>query len=192
MTAAGFGPLNVTGGERAVSEMSDSYWKAPKGAIMRVFIAGGTGIVGQHLVPLLTAASHEVTATTRSPGKAGLLRTLGATSAVVDGLDAGGLLAAVHQAMLAVIIHQMSEPSSMKNLRRFDREFAATNKLRTAGTDNLLAPAQAAGTRHFMAQSHFLAHSYADLPDIRGGGPVKAVEDPLLPTTPPAARTACR
>jgi nucleoside-diphosphate-sugar epimerase len=158
---------------------------------MRVFIAGGTGVVGQHLVPMLTAAGHEVTATTRSPGKAGLLRRLGATPVIVDGLDAGGLLAAVRQARPEVIIHQMTALSSLRNLRRFDREFAVTSKLRTAGTDNLLAAARAAGTGRFIAQSHFLAQSYAGPPAIREGGPVTAVEDPL-PATPAAMTQALR
>jgi nucleoside-diphosphate-sugar epimerase len=159
---------------------------------MRVFIAGGTGVVGQRLIPMLTAAGHEVTATTRSPGKAGLLREFGATPVVVDGLDASGLLDAVHQASPEVVIHQMTALSSMKSLRRFDKEFAVTSKLRTAGTDNLLAAARAAGTRRFIAQSHFLAQSYAGLPGVREGGPVKAVQDPLLPTAPTAMTQAIR
>jgi nucleoside-diphosphate-sugar epimerase len=147
---------------------------------MRVFIAGGGGIVGQHLVPMLTTAGHEVTATTRSPGKASLLRKLGAAPVIVDGLDADGVLAAVRQARPEVIIHQMTALSSMRSLRRFDREFAVTNQLRTAGTDNLLAAAREAGTRRFIAQG------YTGWPNIREGGPVKTEEDPLDPH-PPAA-----
>lgn len=149
---------------------------------MRVFVAGAGGAIGQDLVPMLTAAGHEVTATTRSPGKAELLRGLGATPVVVDGLDASGVLAAVRQARPEAIIHQMTALSSMRNLRRFDREFAVTNQLRTAGTDNLLAAARAAGTARFIAQS------YTGWPNIREGGPVKTEEDPLDPH-PPAGMT---
>jgi nucleoside-diphosphate-sugar epimerase len=147
---------------------------------MRVFIAGGTGVIGQHLIPMLTAAGHEVTATTRSPGKAGMLRSLGATPVTMDGLDAGSVLAAVRRAGPEVIVHQMTALSSMRNLRKFDREFAVTNQLRTAGTDNLLAAARAAGAGRFIAQS------YTGWPNIREGGPVKTEEDPLDPH-PPAA-----
>jgi 2-alkyl-3-oxoalkanoate reductase len=129
---------------------------------------------------MLTTAGHEVTATTRSPGKASLLRQLGATPVIVDGLDADGVLAAVRQARPEVIIHQMTALSSMRSFRRFDREFAVTNQLRTAGTDNLLAAARAAGTRRFIAQG------YTGWPNIREGGPVKTEEDPLDPH-PPAA-----
>lgn len=56
---------------------------------MRVFVAGGTGVIGRSLIPLLTAAGHQVTATTRAPGKVGLLMSLGAEPAVADGLDRG-------------------------------------------------------------------------------------------------------
>jgi len=150
---------------------------------MRVFVAGATGVIGQHLLPMLTAAGHEVTATTRSPAKAGQLRQSGATPVVVDGLDAGGVLAAVTQAGPEVIIHEMTALSSMRNLRGFDKGFAVTNELRTAGTDNLLAAARAAGTGRFIAQS------YSGWPSVREGGPVKTEDDPLDPN-PPAATMA--
>ena len=55
---------------------------------MRVFVAGGTGVVGRRLVPQLVARGHQVTATTTSPGKLGLLEQLGADAVVMDGLDA--------------------------------------------------------------------------------------------------------
>ena len=46
---------------------------------MRVFVTGATGALGRHLVPGLVAAGHQVTATTRSAAKTGLLREAGAT-----------------------------------------------------------------------------------------------------------------
>lgn len=158
---------------------------------MRVFIAGGAGVVGQHLIPMLTAAGHEVTATTRSPGKSDLLARLGARPAIADGLDAGGLLAAVREARPEVIIHQMTALSSMGSLRKFDQEFAGTSKLRTAGTDNLLAAARAAGTGRFVAQSHVLAQSYAD-PDFDGSGNGKPAAGRALPAAPAAMSEAIR
>jgi nucleoside-diphosphate-sugar epimerase len=156
---------------------------------MRVFIAGGTGVVGQHLIPMLTQAGHEVTATTRSPGRTGRLRELGATPVVADGLDAAGVLTAVSQSRPEVIVHQMTALSSMKSLRSFDREFAATSRLRTAGTDNLLAAARAAGTGRFIAQSHFIAQSYAS-PDLREGG--QSAENTALPAAPASMTEAVR
>jgi nucleoside-diphosphate-sugar epimerase len=75
---------------------------------MRVFVAGVAGVIGQHLVPMLTAAGHEVTGTTRSPGKADLIRRLGGTPVIMDGLDADGVRTAVSQSRPEVIIHQMT------------------------------------------------------------------------------------
>ena len=41
---------------------------------MRVFVMGATGALGRYLVPGLIGAGHEVTATTRTPGKVAQLR----------------------------------------------------------------------------------------------------------------------
>jgi nucleoside-diphosphate-sugar epimerase len=151
---------------------------------MRVFVTGATGALGQHLVPGLVAAGHEVTATTRTPGKAGQLRAAGAAPAVVDGLDRAAVLAAVRAAAPEVIVHQMTALADMRSLRNPDRVFAATNELRTRGTDNLLAAAAEAGTRRVIAQS------YTGWTNERSGGLVKTEDDPFDPRlVPSAART---
>jgi nucleoside-diphosphate-sugar epimerase len=147
-----------------------------------VFVAGATGAIGQHLVPALVRAGHEVTGTTRSAGKVGGLRDLGAEPAIVDGLNRAGVLAAVSNAQPDVIVHQMTALSDLRSFRRLDKAFAVTNELRTRGTDYLLEAARTAGVRRFIAQSH------TGLPNIRTGGPVKSEEDPLDPH-PPAAMT---
>jgi nucleoside-diphosphate-sugar epimerase len=54
-----------------------------------------------------------------------------------------------------------------------DRWFATTNRLRTEGTDHLLAAAETTGVTHFVAQS------YASWNGIRDGGRVKTEDDPL-------------
>lgn len=56
--------------------------------LMRVFVTGGSGVIGQRLVPQLLARGHQVTATTTKPEKLGLLERLGADAVVMDGLDA--------------------------------------------------------------------------------------------------------
>jgi 2-alkyl-3-oxoalkanoate reductase len=123
-----------------------------------------------------------VTATTRSPGKLGLLRGLGAEAVVVDGLNAAAVGEAVARSEPEVVVHQMTSLAGVMSLRRFDQEFAATNRLRTDGTDHLLAAAAAAGARRFIAQS------YTGWPNARAGGPVKAEDDPLDPAPPAAQR----
>src|SRR5712692_5025473 len=110
---------------------------------MRVLVAGATGVVGRQLVPQLIAAGHQVTATTRSADKVAGLRAAGADAAVVDGLDAVAVGEAVARAEPQVVIHQMTSLAGAFSLRRFDRVFAVTNRLRTQGTDHLLAAASA-------------------------------------------------
>jgi 2-alkyl-3-oxoalkanoate reductase len=140
---------------------------------MRVFVTGATGALGQYLVPGLVASGHEVTATTRAPGKVAQLRAAGAEPVIVDGLDRDAVIAAVLAAAPEVIVHQMTALAGLRSLRNPDRVFAATNELRTRGTDNLLAAAARAGTRRVIAQG-FAGPG----PDRRPGGPLKTEEDP--------------
>jgi|SRR4051794_5149191 nucleoside-diphosphate-sugar epimerase len=144
---------------------------------MRVFVAGGSGVLGRRLVPQLVARGHEVTATTTSAAKLGLLEQWGAEAVVMDGLDPRSVGAAVERARPDAIVHQMTAISGKPDIRHFDRWFAATNRLRTEGTDHLLAAAEANGVPHVVAQS------YGGWNGIRQGGWVKTEEDPLDPTS---------
>ncbi len=138
---------------------------------MRVFVAGATGALGRHLIPGLLAAGYQVTATTRTPGKVPDLRRAGAEPVILDGLDRPAVLAAVREAAPDVIVHQMTALAGMRSLRNPDKLFAATNELRTRGTDNLLAAAAEAGIRRVIAQGYAGAG-----PDERPG-PVHTEED---------------
>ena len=141
---------------------------------MRVFVTGATGALGRYLVPGLVAAGHEVTATTRAPGKVAQLREAGAEPVVVDGLNREAVIAAVRAAAPEVIVHQMTALADLRNLRNVDQAFAATNELRTRGTDNLLAAAARAGTRRVIAQSYA-----GPAPDKPSGRALKTEADPL-------------
>jgi len=141
--------------------------------VMRVFVAGGTGVIGRRLVPQLVARGHQVTATTTSPAKLGSLEQLGADAVVMDGLDAMSVGEAVAAARPDVVVHQMTAIAGKPDMKHMDRWFATTNRLRTEGTDHLLAAAEATGVPHFVAQS------YAGWNGIREGGWVKTEEDPL-------------
>ena len=150
---------------------------------MRVYIAGATGALGRHLVPLLVARGHEVVGTTRTPAKADALRALGARPAVVDALDADAVAQAVGEAEPEVIVHQLTSLSRDFDLKHFDETFAVTNRLRSEGTDHLLAAGRAVEVKRFVAQS------FAGWPFARTGGPVKSEDDPLDPTPPAPFRT---
>jgi 2-alkyl-3-oxoalkanoate reductase len=149
---------------------------------MRVFVAGAAGAIGRQLLPQLVAQGHQVTAATRSSGQLARLRGLGAEPVVVDGLDALAVGQAVARAEPEAVIHQMTSLAGAQNLRHFDQTFAVTNRLRTEGTDHLLAAAAAAGVRRFVAQS------YTGWTNVRAGTPVKSEDDPLDPDPPAEQR----
>jgi nucleoside-diphosphate-sugar epimerase len=151
---------------------------------MKIFVAGGSGAIGARLVPLLVRAGHSVVATTRSADKAGALRDAGASAVVLDALDAAAVRAAVMHARPEVVVHQLTALPARLDLRKFDRDFAATNRLRREGTDHLLAAARDAGARRFVAQS------FAGWPYAREGGPIKTEDDRIDPNPPPALRGA--
>jgi nucleoside-diphosphate-sugar epimerase len=147
--------------------------------VMRVFVAGGAGVVGRRLVPQLVARGHQVTATATGPAKLGLLAELGAEAVVMDGLDAMSVGAAVAAARPDAIVHQMTALSAAHagkpDLKHPDRFFATTVRLRSEGTDHLLAAAEATGVSHVVAQS------FGAFNGIREGGWVKTEDDPTDP-----------
>jgi nucleoside-diphosphate-sugar epimerase len=149
---------------------------------MRIFVAGAGGALGARLVPMLISGGHEVVAMTRSPGKGGALRAMGAEPAVADGLDRAAVMQAVVRAEPEVVIHQMTALAQMKSLKRFDAEFALTNRLRTAGTDHLVDAARAAGARRLIVQS------YGSWNYERSGTGLKSEDDPLDSDPPPNQR----
>jgi nucleoside-diphosphate-sugar epimerase len=148
---------------------------------MKIFLAGATGAVGKSLVPLLVSRGHRVFATTRTPEKAATLRAAGAEPIVVDGLDRKGLLEGVCSARPDVVVHEMTGLAGMKSLRNIDETLALTNRLRTEGTEYLLAAAGAARARRFVAQS------FTGWPNAREGGRLRTEGDAL--DAHPARRT---
>jgi nucleoside-diphosphate-sugar epimerase len=149
---------------------------------MRVLVVGASGAIGRRLVPQLIEHGHEVTGTFNSAAGADRVRALGARPVALDALDADAVRTVVVEAAPEAIIHQATALANVRFSRSLDRTFATTNRLRTAGTDALLAAAQEAGVRRFVAQS-FASYRYA-----RTGGPVKTEDDPLDPAPPAAAR----
>jgi nucleoside-diphosphate-sugar epimerase len=156
---------------------------------MKVFVAGATGVLGRALVPRLVARGHEVVGMTKSASKQDLVRSLGARPVVTDALDPDAVAQAVASAEPEVIVHQLtalSAPMGLRDARHPERSFAATmtNRLRTEGTDHLLAAGRAVGARRFVAQG-FAAFRFA-----RTGGPAQTEADPLDPNPPAPLRPA--
>jgi nucleoside-diphosphate-sugar epimerase len=145
---------------------------------MKIFLAGASGALGRQLVPLLVDAGHEVVGTTTSPQKVETLRALGAQPVVLDLLDAEAVGRAISEAEPEVVVHEATALSGIGgNFRKIDETFAQTNRLRTEGTDNLLAAALAVGARKLVAQS------YAGWTFAREGAAVKD-EDAALDPAP--------
>jgi nucleoside-diphosphate-sugar epimerase len=140
---------------------------------MRVLVVGASGAIGTRLVPQLVARGHVVTGTHRSPDHADRIRALGADPVQLDLLDKSAVHDAVRAAHADAIIHQATALTNLRDFKHFDRSFAQTNRLRTEGTDALLAAARETGVRRFIAQS-FASTLYE-----REGGPVKTEDDPL-------------
>jgi len=149
---------------------------------MRVFVAGASGAIGTRLVPQLIDQGHRVIGTFNSPGNAERVRALGAEPIALDLLDPRAVRKAVLETQPDAIVHQATALADVRFSRNLDRSFARTNRLRTEGTDALLAAAREAGVHRFVAQS-FASMRYA-----REGGPVKTEDDPLDPTPPASAR----
>jgi 2-alkyl-3-oxoalkanoate reductase len=151
-----------------------------KGDVMKIFVAGATGAIGSSLVPQLVERGHSVVGTTRSESKAARLWDVGAKPVVLDILDRDRVLAVVSEEKPDAIVHQATALHGV-NFLKFEKAFALTNRLRTEGTDNLLAAARAAGVERFVAQS------YAGWPAARVG---PLVQDETAPADPTPARQA--
>ncbi len=149
---------------------------------MKIFLAGATGAVGKRLLPLLVSDGHQVSASTRTRSKMDGVRAAGADPVIVDALDRDAVMKTIMAVRPDVIVHQMTALASIRSLKNFDEEFALTNRLRTEGTEYLLAAARAVGAHRFIAQS------YTGWPNIREGGRVKTEDDPLDPHPPQAMR----
>jgi 2-alkyl-3-oxoalkanoate reductase len=149
-----------------------------KEAAMKVLVVGASGALGKQLVPRLVAAGDDVTGTTTSESKRGLVESLGAHPVVLDLLDAAAVETAVRRAAPEVVVHEATGLSGNMDFRNFDRSFERTNRLRTEGTRNLLRAARAVHARRFIAQS------YAGWPYARTDGMVKNEEAPLDPDPP--------
>jgi nucleoside-diphosphate-sugar epimerase len=149
---------------------------------MRVLVVGASGAIGTGLVPQLIEHGHEVVGTCHSPDKVETLRALGAEPVVLDALDAQAVRETVARVRPDAIVYEATALADLRFGRNFDRTFAQTNRLRTEGTDNLLAAARETGVRRFVAQS------FASMRNAREGGMVKTENDPLDPAPVPSTR----
>jgi nucleoside-diphosphate-sugar epimerase len=147
---------------------------------VRVFLAGAAGVIGRQLTPMLAAAGHDVTGTTRSADKADAIRAAGARAVVVEVFDAPALKHAVAAAAPDVVIHQLTDLAFAPGTPQYQEGLARNARLRIVGTRNLVDAAKAAQVKRMVAQS--IAFVYAP-------GPGARVETDPLNRDPSVART---
>jgi nucleoside-diphosphate-sugar epimerase len=148
---------------------------------MRIFLAGASGAIGRRLTPLLRKAGHDVTGMTRSSDVARELEAAGIHAIVVDVYDTDGLKRAVMQARPEVVMHQLTDLPRVFDEAQLAAQYPRNARIRTEGTRNLIAAAQAAAARRFIVQS--VAFAYAP------GKEPYAETDPLNVTDGPRVVT---
>jgi nucleoside-diphosphate-sugar epimerase len=142
---------------------------------MRIFLAGASGAIGRRLTPLLIAAGHEVTGTTRSVDKVQELAAGGVDAVVVDVFNAGAVRDAVVRARPEIVIHQLTDLPHVLDPALLRDALSRNSRLRIEGTANLVAAAQSAGARRLIAQS--IAFAYAGGPEPHAETDVHASGD---------------
>ena len=135
----------------------------PESATKRVFVAGGTGVLGRPTVEALVRLGHDVTATTSRAANLSPLEALGARPVVMEGLDGDAVRRSVLDARPDVVINLITALAAPA--KDYASWLALTNRLRKDGTELLMAAALEAGTRRVVAQSaSFMTHPSAPAP----------------------------
>jgi nucleoside-diphosphate-sugar epimerase len=118
---------------------------------MRVLVAGATGVIGGHLVPLLVDTGHDVVGMTRTPSKARWLESVGAGAVVCDVFDPDAVRDSLVAAGPEVVLDELTDLPD--DLDAVPRGAAANARMRRTGTRHLLDAAQVSGARRFVVQS---------------------------------------
>jgi len=142
---------------------------------MRVLVIGASGAIGTRLVPQLIDRGHEVIGTSRAPRNVDHVHELGARPIVLDLRDPSAVREAVLMTAPDAIVNEATALADVQFSKNLDRSFVQTNRIRTEGTEAVLAAAREAGVSRVVAQS------FASLRYVRDGGPVKTEDDPLDP-----------
>jgi nucleoside-diphosphate-sugar epimerase len=153
---------------------------------MRVLLAGASGAVGRRLVPLLIAAGHHVTGTTRSTEAAGKLEAAGVHPAIVDVYDAAALRRAAVAAQPEAVVHQLTDLPQIYDAKELPAAYPRNARVRVEGTRNLIAAAKAAGARRFIVQSVAFAYAPGREPHVEDD-PLNLADGPRLVTVRGAA-----
>ncbi|HSE20621.1 MAG TPA: NAD(P)-dependent oxidoreductase [Pyrinomonadaceae bacterium] len=120
---------------------------------MKIFVAGGTGVIGRPLIARLLAKGHTVVALTRSPEEAPALVKRGIEPAVADVFDSDAVKAVVRRAQPEVVIEQLTALPRTYTRESMTAAAPFNTRIRLEGGANVLAAARAAGVRRYLRQS---------------------------------------
>ena len=118
---------------------------------MRVFVAGGSGAIGEPLIAELLKQGHSVVGMTSSEARAKNLERQGVEAAIVDAFDAAGVEAVLRRSKAEVVIDELTSlPKEQSDMPKYA---AGDRKLRIEGGGNLFRAAIASGVRRYLQQS---------------------------------------
>jgi nucleoside-diphosphate-sugar epimerase len=153
---------------------------------VKIFLAGASGAIGRRLTPLLRAAGHDVTGMTRNAEVARELKAAGVDPVIVDVFDAGALKRAVIEARPEIVIHQLTDLPRVFDEEKLAAAYQRNARIRTEGTRNLVAAAQAASARRFIVQSVAFAYAPGVEPHVETD-PFNLADGPRVVTVRAAA-----
>lgn len=141
---------------------------------MRVFVAGGTGVLGRATVPRLVAADHEVVAVARTPERADRLRSTGAVPVTVDLFDPAAVRAAMEGC--EAVVHMATSIPPLSQAWR-GSAWATNDRLRREGTRILADAAVAVGATVMVKET--VCFFYPDAGSAWIGEDVPVVRQPF-------------
>lgn len=153
---------------------------------MRIFLAGASGAIGRRLTPLLLAAGHDVTGSTRSEKVARELEGAGVHGVVADVFDPDAIKRAVAAARPEIVIHQLTDLPRVFDEKELAAAYPRNARIRIEGTRNLVAAAKAASARRFIVQSVAFAYAAGREPHVETD-PLNVADGPRVVTVRAAA-----
>ena len=120
---------------------------------MKIFVAGGTGVIGRPLVARLLGKGHSVVALVRSKENSEALVKQGIEPAIADVFDPEAVKAVVARSQPEIVIEQLTALPRTYTRESMTAAAPLNTRIRLEGGANVLAASVAAGVRRYLRQS---------------------------------------